>query len=338
MDYREALLLWAARETGVLEAVTTDAETPAAVADATGVTERAARIVIEAMAELGYLEAVGDAGSVADGPDAVGDAGSVADGPDASDDDRNHVRYEITNRALGFVAKADVRSIGSVPHALDCVDRWIRLPETMETGEPSAPETASEDWTPNFVGAMANVDDAAVRASVTAAVHRNPDAERVLDAGGGPGVFAKEFVRRGFDVTLIDRPEVIDIDRRFLEHEPIELVAGDVTEDLPDDEFDLVFCSRVAHGLSPDENRQFLANAYDALEPDGAVVLTDRVRGRADDAALFGAHMLAQTAAGDTYTEDQFRAWLRDAGFEDVEVRDVPGLDRQVIAGRRPGD
>jgi len=28
MDYREALLLWAARETGVLEAVTTDAETP----------------------------------------------------------------------------------------------------------------------------------------------------------------------------------------------------------------------------------------------------------------------------------------------------------------------
>jgi len=319
MDYREALLLWAARETGVLRAITTSCETPAEVAAETGVTERAARIVVEAMAELGYLEAVGDT--------------SV---------DRTEVQYEITNRALGFVAKADVRSIGSVPHLLDCVDRWIRLPETMASGEPPAPETASDERTANFVGAMASVDDAAVRASVTAAVHRNPDAERVLDAGGGPGVFAKEFVRRGFDVTLVDRPDVVDIDRRFLEHEPIELVEGDITEELPDgddnDGFDLVFCSRVAHGLSPDENRRFLAEAFDALSPGGAVVLTDRVRGRAEDAALFGAHMLAQTEAGDTYTEAQFRSWLRDAGFESVDVRDVPGFDRQVVAGLRPRD
>ncbi|WP_276299983.1 class I SAM-dependent methyltransferase [Halorussus lipolyticus] len=321
MDYREALLLWAARETGVLEAVVTDAETPAEVAASAGVTERSARITLDAMAELGYLEVVA-------GEDAGADAEEQLD-----------KQYEITNRALGFVAKADVRSIGSVPHTLDCVDRWIRLPETMQTGE--LPDSdPSDDWTANFVGAMANIDDAAVRASVTAAVHRNPDAERVLDAGGGPGVFAKEFVRRGFDVTLVDQPDVIDIDRRFLEHEPIELVEGDITDELPGEEgdFGLVFCSRVAHSLGPDENRRFVSHAYDALEPGGAVVLTDTVRGRADGSALFGAHMLAQTENGDTYTEEQFGNWLRDAGFVDVEIRDVPGLDQQVIAGRRPGD
>jgi len=301
MDYREALLLRAARETGVLEAVTTDAGTPDAVADRAGVTERAARITLDAMAELGYLEPV-------------------------------EGEYEITNRALGFVAKADARSIGPVPHTLDCVERWIRLPETMESGEPPEPPA---EWTTNFVGAMASVDDATVRACVTAAVHRNPDAERVLDAGGGPGTFAAEFARRGFDVTLLDRPDVVDIDRRLLEHEPIELVAGDVTESLPDG-FDLVFCSRVAHGLGPDENRRLLANAYDALDPGGAVVVVDSLRGRAEGAALFGAHMLAQTERGDTYTEAQFTEWLGEAGFEAVEVRDVPGTDQQVVAGRRP--
>lgn len=318
MDYREALLLRAARETGVLEAVTTEAETPEEVAEATGVTERAARITLDAMVELGYLEVVG------------------------GEDARSDGQYEITNRALGFVAKADVRSIGSVPHALDSVERWLELPETMQTGEPPEPEAASDDWTANFVGAMANVDEATVRACVTAAVHRNPDAEHVLDAGGGPGVFAREFVRRGFDVTLVDRPEVIEVVRRFLEREPIELVAGDVTDGLPEG-FDLVFASRLAHGLGPDENRRFLANAYEALDPGGAVVLTDKVRGWADDAALFGAHMLAQTENGDTYTEAQFTDWLADAGFVDVEVRDVPGTETggpgartQVIAGRRP--
>lgn len=301
MDYREALLLRAARETGLLDAVTTEAGTPEEVAEAAGVTERAARITLDAMVELGYLERV-------------------------------EGQYEIANRALGFVAKADVRSIGSVPHALDCVERWIRLPETMTTGEPPEPP---EDWTVNVAGTMANADDAAVRASVTAAVHREPDADRVLDVGGGPGVFAKEFVRRGFDVTLVDRPEVIEIDRRFLEHEPIDLVDGDITGDLPEG-FDLVFCSRVAHALGPAENRRLLANAYDALEPGGAVVLVDKVRGRAHDAALFGAHMLAQTANGDTYTEAQFTDWLEAAGFEAVEVRDVPGTDQQATTGRRP--
>lgn len=301
MEYREVLLLRAARETGVLDAVMTEAGTPAGVAEATGVTERAARIVLDAMAELGYLELVGEA-------------------------------YEPTNEALGFLATTDVRSIGDVPLTLDSAEFWLRLPETMRTGDPP---DLHDDWTEHYMGGMAARDEAGVRASVTAAVHRNPDAERVLDAGGGPGILSKEFVRRGFDVTLMDRPDVVEIDRKFLEHEPIELVAGDITEDLPEG-FDIVFCSRVAHALGPDGTRQFVANAYDALNPGGALVFTDFVRGRADGAALFGAHVFAMSGDGDTYTESQFTEWLESAGFESVEIRDVPGLDDQIIAGRRP--
>lgn len=303
MDYRELLLLWAARETGILDAVTLHAGTPEAVAADAGVTERAARITLEALSEMDFLERVGE-------------------------------EYEATNRALGFFAKTDVRSIGSIPHHLDCLDRWFQLPETMRTGEsPAKPD----DWTTNFAGAMAAVDEATVRASVTAAMHERPDAERVLDVGGGPGAFAQEFVRRGVDVTLVDRPEMVDIAERRLANEPVELVAGDATDDLPTG-FDLVFCSRVAHALAPDENRQLVANAFDALRPDGAVVLVDRVRGRSDGAALLGAHMLAQTANGDAYTADQFLDWLDDAGFVDADVRTIPGTNRQAVTGRAPRD
>ncbi|WP_433626804.1 class I SAM-dependent methyltransferase [Halomicrococcus sp. NG-SE-24] len=303
MDYRGLLLLWAARETGVLDAVTLHAGTPAAVADEADVTERAARITLQALEEMGFLERVGN-------------------------------EYEATNRALGFFAKTDVRSIGSVPHRLDCVDRWLELPETMRTGDPPA---KSEDWETNFVGAMATVDEATVRACVTAAVHARPDAERVLDIGGGPGSFATEFARRDFEVTLFDRPAVVDRVERLLADEPVELVAGDATDDLPDG-FDVAFCSRVAHALGPDENRRLVANAYDALEPGGAIVLVDRVRGRSEGAALLGAHMLAQTERGDAYTAETFTDWLDDAGFRNVAVRDVPGTNMQVIAGRVPRD
>ena len=311
MDYREALLLRAARESGVLDAVTTSVGTPEAVAAETGITERSARIVVEALADLGFLESVGG-------------------------------EYEPTNRALGFLATADVRSIGSLPHELDSLEAWIDLPETMQTSEP--PERP-DDWTTHFVGAMASIDEATVRACVTEAVHRRPDAERVLDVGGGPGKFASEFARRGFDVTLFDRPEVVERIRPSLAHHSVELQAGDfLADDFPEEvregkieEFDLAFCSRVVHGLGPDENRRLLANIYDALAPDGTLVVVDFLRGRSERASVFAAHMLAQTERGDVYTEDEFIEWFTDVGFEPPQISRIPGTDLHAVGASKRG-
>lgn len=300
MDHEERLLLWAARETGVLEALLTEAGTPTEVADATGVTERAARIVVWALADDGYVERV-----------------------DGS--------YEPTNRALGFLTKTDVRSIGSAPHTLDTLSRWVALPETMETGEvPDAPE----HWTRNFMGAMASVDSQTVRASVTAAEHARPRPERVLDVGGGPGTFGREFARRGAEVTLLDQPEVVEIVSPLLENEPVDLVPGDMLEELPSG-FDLVFCSRITHMFGPEENRRLFGNCYEALSPGGAVVCTDFVRGRSPRAPAFAVNMLAQTENGDTYAEEEYRDWLTAAGFGRAEIREIPGTEMQVIVGHR---
>lgn len=300
MDHEERLVLWAARETGVLKALLTEAATSEEVAAATGVTERAARIVVEALSEYGYFERV--------------------DG-----------RYEPTDRALGFLTKTDVRSIGSASHALDTLSRWVALPETMETGElPDPPE----HWLRNFMGAMASVDPQTVRASVTAAEHARPRPDRVLDVGGGPGTFSKEFARRGAEVTLLDRPEVVEIVAPLLENEPVELVAGDALDELPS-RFDLVLCSRITHMFGPEENRRLLENCYGALEPGGEVVCTDFVRGRSPRAPAFAVNMLAQTESGDTYTEEEYRDWLREAGFEAPAIREIPGTEMQAIVGHK---
>ena len=104
MDYRELLLLRAARETGVLDALVSAADTPTEVADQAGVTERAAAATVGALVDLGFLEWVG---------------GGV----------------EPTNRMLGFVTKTDVRSIGSLPRELDVADALVDLPGTMRSGE-----------------------------------------------------------------------------------------------------------------------------------------------------------------------------------------------------------
>jgi SAM-dependent methyltransferase len=301
MDYRELLLLRAARETGVLDALVSNAYTIDDVAREAGVTERAARVTVDALLDMDLLEEV--------------EAG-----------------VEPTNRMLGFVTKTDVRSIGRLPHELDTVEALVALPETMRTGE--VPERTG-DWTRNRLGARAAEDDASVRAAVTAAVREHPGAEDVLVVADGPGQHAVEFARRGFDATLLDTQAVIEAVDPLLERERVDLVAGDPLEGV-DGEFDVVFHAGVAREYGPDDNRRLLSAASDATAADGLAIHVDAFRDGTPDAAV-AAELLATTEQGACYEEGAVGEWFADAGFADVRAGDVPGTDYRFVAGRRRG-
>ncbi|WP_336035187.1 methyltransferase [Halobacterium yunchengense] len=299
MDYRELLLLRAARETGVLDALVSSADTPAAVAEAAGVTERAARLTVDALRDLGLLEDV----------DGV---------------------VEPTNRMLGFITKTDVRSIGRLPHDLDRLDALVALPGTMRSGD--RPERGA-DWTRNRLGEQAAASDASVRAAVTAAVREAPDAERVLVVADGAAGHAVEFSRRGFDAAMLDRPAVVDAVEPLLEHERVDLVAGDPFEGAAGD-FDVVFHAGVAREHGPGENRQLLAAARGAAREGGLVVHVDAFADGTPDAGTT-AELLATTERGECHGEATVGEWFADAGFEDVHAGDVPGTGYRFVAGRR---
>ncbi|KTG10862.1 hypothetical protein AUR64_06660 [Haloprofundus marisrubri] len=302
-DTETLFLLWAARETGVLDALTSRAGTADAVAAETEVTPEAARVVVESLADLGFLERVGD-------------------------------EFEVTNRALGFLAKRDVRSIGRLPHALDILDSYVALPETMRTGHP--PEQSAGSMV-NRLGAHAATDESVVRASVTAAVRIAPQAERVLNVAGGSGVYAREFAARGFEVTMCDGDDVIEYVAPTLEHADVTLETRSLAT-LADGSYDLVFGDDLCRALTVAENRTLLSTVRDALSPCGAAVFVEPVRGRAATATTVRAATEALASGhGGAYDEDQFRTWFSEAGLEDVRVDDVPGTDRQAVGGYKRG-
>lgn len=304
LDREELFVLWAARRSGLLEAILDTAGTPEAAAAESGVTERAARVVVESLADLGYLRRVGD-------------------------------EYEITNRALGFLAKRDVRSIGRLPHALDLFDRWTALPETMRTGEAPDPP---EEWTRNRLGAHAATDEARVRARVTAAVREASEAERVLDVCGASGAYATEFAARGFETTLVDEPAAVDAVAPMLAHREVQTVAADVPDAADfgiEARFDLAFAADATTRFDAEENRTLLSAAFDALEPGGTLVLVDALRDGSRAAVRARVRALG-VGRGDAYPEEAYRSWLESAGFVDVTVRAVPGDDRSAVVARRP--
>lgn len=296
-ETRELLLLWAARENGILYSLATSAGTPAEVAAETGLTDHAAETLTDALAAQGFVEQVGD-------------------------------EYEPTNRLLGFLTKTDLRSIGRLPHALDTLDAWISLPETARTGDPPAP---GEHATRNALGAAWGRDDATVRAAVTAAVRAAPDADSVAVLRDGPGRHAREFAARGFEATVVDTPERAAATEPLVRPTEVRLETEGYLDSIPN--VSLVVAVDLTRHHSPEENRAWLRAAAAVVPDDGAVVAVEPLRDHTADADLLAVEGLATGGHG-PYEEATVREWVADAGLV-PELEPVPGTDRVAVVGRR---
>ncbi|WP_128226278.1 class I SAM-dependent methyltransferase [Halobacteriaceae bacterium SHR40] len=300
-SHLDVFLLWACRETGVIAELIDGPKSPDTVAERTGITDRAATVTLEALADMGYLE--------------------ESDG-----------KYGPTAELDGFRPETDVLDKGILPHRLDVLEGYMDLPKLMRTG--ATPQHEMDELR-RYMGAMATIEETTVRAVVTAAEHAHPQPDRVLDVGGGPGRLSTEFVRRGADVTLFDIPPVIDLLADHHAEAGLETVAGDATESLPDG-FDLVFSSRVILTFSPTELRDYFDNAFTALDPGGTFMCTERTRDHSNDVERFAAHMLTISPDGHTHTAAEYKSALEGAGFVDPAVTDIPGTGFQAIVGHKP--
>ncbi|MFW5905657.1 MAG: class I SAM-dependent methyltransferase, partial [archaeon] len=221
---------------------------------------------------------------------------------------------------------------GVLPHRLDVLEHYMDLPRLMRTGE--TPEH-TESGLRKYMGAMATIDESTVRQIVTVAEHAHPRPGRVLDVGGGPGRFSTEFQNRGADVTTVDLPPVVDLLGEHHDDLGIDVQSGDAREPLPTG-FDLVFSARMIPSFSPADIQHYFENAFDALEPGGTFMCTERVWDRSDSARRFAVHMLTVSDTDHRFTAAEYEAALADAGFVDTRIEDVPGTAFQGIIGHRP--
>jgi hypothetical protein len=51
---------------------------------------------------------------------------------------------------------------------------------------------------------------------------------------------------------------------------------------------------------------------------------------------IFAVNMLVNSDQGDTFTFDEIRSWLHDAGFERVRTAEAPGLAPLLILATKP--
>ena len=315
LDWRWAILLGAAVREGLIGAVAGRARPADDVAVDLGMDERAAYVVLSALAELGILE----------------------EGPDGFRLLEEHRGPLLDPGHPDFVGQ-------SVVHRFELIGSWGRIPEILRTGRPVEDRTAPDfGGTETFISAMRRGARPGAGAVAEAVLARLPDGARILDVGGGPGTNAEAFVQLGHArgvsggeprVTVFDRPEVIEIMRETLQRSGIETAAGDMNEWLPDGPYDAVYFGNTSHMYGPEENRALFARMRRSLVPGGLLVVREFVRDLGEDAALFAANMLVLTPRGGTYTAEEYERWLLDAGFGAVDFEPVAGRSSHLIFAR----
>lgn len=308
-EWRRILIAAAALETGLLAAFARPG-TPEERARDRGLDPRATAIVSRALAGAGYLEARGD------GTFALTGAGHALVADEADPD---------TPGPAGAVL-LEARSIAS----------HLGLAETLRTGRQRDDVSAGDALTRRrFMAAMRAV--AAPRVPATVAEVGAPwGRRRLLDVGGAPGSYAIGFAEAGWEVTVLDLPETVELGRPRLEAAGVRAVGGDLRDGLPAGPWDVVYLGNVAHLFSPEEAQRLIADAAAALAPGGLLAVQEVLGDRAGQGPAFGVMMLVSTAGGDAYPEDDYRRWMAAAGVPLDRVVALEGGQHHLLLGRRP--
>jgi SAM-dependent methyltransferase len=293
-DWRMVVLLDAVAGAGVLQALP---GTAAEIAGRLGLDARGVRVA---------LDALGAWGVVVRSPDGRYGRGPEAPSADQAASLRHHARA-----VRSWSASLDKRLHGAPPE--------------VRPGMPD-PEL--------FIDALAVGARKAAPGLVDLCLGRFPHARTVLDLGGGHGEYSLEYARRGLRATLQDLPTMVEIVRRRgrLPEAGVELFAGSFFEAVPGGPFDLAFCAGITHTFDGAHNVDLYRRLRPVVVPGGGVAVVTFLRNRHPLADVFAVQMLANANGGDSHSEEEYRAWLSEAGFRvDDAVVDVPDRPQSVL-------
>ncbi len=255
-------------------------------------------------------------------------------------------KFSNTSVSSRFMIEGKPDYMAGLMHSVHLWRTWSTLTDAVRAGTTVAQREAMNErgvnWLEAFIAAMHMRAYKQAPALVKLLDLRG--VRRVLDVGGGSGAYSMAFVhaRKGIHATVFDLPNVVPLTGHYIDSEKladkISTVAGDYEADTLGTGFDLVFLSAIIHINSIESNKRLVKKAYDALNPNGQLVIQDHVMN--DDrtaplpGALFALNMLVGTHSGDTFTESEIRSWMEEAGFKNIRRKDNPATTG-LMMGRK---
>jgi len=231
-------------------------------------------------------------------------------------------------------------------------DRWGHLDESIRRGKPAL---SGSEWLDQHPGGYRIYEEGMIAIArmaadeVIAKVKLAHSARRLLDVGGGHGLYSIRFCHRypGLSATIFDLPPAVEVARETIAAEgmggQVTTQAGDVWLDDLGAGYDIALLFNLIHAYLPDKNIELLGKVAGALNRGGQIVIMEQITGQ-----VFGStgKVLARLQAlnyfndmeAQTYAYDEIAGWLTQAGFVNPRRMDLlktPGFG--LVLGTKTG-
>ena len=316
--YAPPLIISAGVNNKVFDSLQNGAKTSEQIAGETGASARALRILMNALVGLDLLKK-----------------------------DRLE-RYSLTPESAAFLLSnkpgTHAGFFGTIAPQL--ISRWVRLSDIVREGRPAVAVNQETEGTEFFSQLVENIIPMSYPPAQTLGDHlqlaKTKDEIRVLDLAAGSGIWGIALAEKSprVYVTAVDWAGMIPTTKRITQKfgvsDRFNYIEGDILETNFGSGYDIATLGHILHSEGEERSRQLLKKTFSALKPGGIIAVAEWLvndkRTEPTHSLMFAVQMLVNTDKGETFSFNEIKSWLEDAGFRKVRKLEAPGPSPLVLA------
>jgi hypothetical protein len=257
-------------------------------------------------------------------------------------------RYSLTSESEAFLISEKPGTLagffGSVLPAI--VSRWLRLTEIVSNGRPAFAvnqETEGTEFFSQLVETIIPMSYAgAQKLAEYLKIGKAKDETRAIDLAAGSGIWGIAVAQKSprVRVTAVDWAGMIPTTKRITEkfgvRDRFDFIEGDLLEANFGSGYDVATLGHILHSEGEQRSRQLLKKTFHALKSGGTIAIAEWLvnddRTKPLPSLMFSVQMLVNTEKGDTFSFNEIKNWLEDAGFKNVRRLEAPGPSPLILA------
>ena len=315
--YAPPLIIGAAVSNKVFDTLAEGAKTIEEVSKETGASARGLRSIMNALVGLELLKKSGD-------------------------------KYSLTPESEAFLVSNKPGTLaGFFPMSMKrLIPLWLRLDETVRTGRPGEARNEEHPGTEFFTELVENIIPMSYGAAQTLADHlKLADAKqpiRVLDVAAGSGIWGIALAQKSphVQVTAVDWAGMIPTTKRITQKfgvaDRFKFIEADIGEADLGRGYDIATLGHILHSEGKERSRHLLKKTFEALKAGGTIAIADWLvndeRTEPLPSLIFSVTMLVNTKEGDTFSFNEIKSWLEEAGFKNARTLEAPGPSPLILA------
>ena len=249
--------------------------------------------------------------------------------------EREGDKFSNTPLSSTFLVKGSPRYQGGIVSMFESwLPAWSNLKEAVIKGQPVVEKQHDHGDEETRTYMMGMLYRGIPQAELLAEEVPLAGKKRMLDVGGGPGIFPiiMSLKNEGLKGVVMDLPQTLKVTRDIIAdynaQDRVSTKEGSYLTDEFGEGYDVVLLSSMINQEGDDVVREIIRKSFDAMESGGTILIQEQFLNDEKSGPLLpvlvGLNQLVHTPAGRAYSAKEVAQMAEEVGFRDLSYRPLP--------------